>query len=283
MKYSTISKIFTILTFVLLSFSQLGNCLKSTNKEIKTKNILDSDLELLQNDQDSGNDTLKDIGNKKNDTKEENRKKLELEIDPLLEDDYEKYKLISSKFLGPIVPKEEIDCSHLNFDSPISDEIKKACDVTSLVQIADNRNLMCNAETCGPSQGKCNDQRMCVCEKGWLNDPNLKVNKFCSYKQKKQMLFFLIEFFAPFGLGHILYGKFYYGIIKLSVFIGLIMIDLISKCVLLCGNERGAKFPNYMTFFYYLILVFWQLFDMTMIGFNKFKDENGMPYLPVER
>ena len=96
------------------------------------------------------------------------------------------------------------------------------------------------------------------------------------------MLLFLIEFFAPFGLGFILYGHFMYGIIKLSIFVGLIVIDLISKCVLLCKNERRAKFPNHMTYFYYLILVFWQLFDMTMIGFNKYKDDNGMPYLPVE-
>lgn len=325
MKYSFTNKFLTIITFILLSSFRLGNLMKSPFKDIKNEIKLDSDsdMELLNNDNEEQRnitntnienekdkdydnkekgkklkDSLKEKSkkNKKEETNDENKKKFQLEIDPILEDDYEKYKLISSKFLGPIVPKVDIDCDHLNIGSNFTDEIKKACNITSStfaqIQIGaknldtenkQGRNLICNSETCAPSQGNCNEIGQCICLKGWLDDPNLKVNKFCSYKQKKQMLLFLIEFFAPFGLGFILYGKLFYGVIKLSVFVGLIIIDLISKCILLCGNDRGAKFPNHMTFFYYLILVFWQLFDMTMIGFNKYKDENGMPYLPVEQ
>ncbi len=105
---------------------------------------------------------------------------------------------------------------------------------------------------------------------------------FCSYKQKRQLLFFLTEFFAPIGLGHILYGRFLYGVIKCSVIVGLIMLDLISKCILLCGKERGVKCPNYVTFFYFAVIVFWQAYDITMIGFNKFREENNIPYIQVE-
>jgi hypothetical protein len=283
MKFLNVSKFFTIFTFLLLSYSQLVNLMKLNSNVKKLEN---QNQNHNQNQVKSGKEKEKEKENKKLETK----KKFELEIDPMLEDDNEKFKLISNKFLGSIVPKEEIDCNHINFNNPISNEIRKACNIKSLIQITSNikqeaktRNIDCNAQTCLASQGKCNSEGVCICQSGWLNDPNLKVNKYCSYKQKLQMQLFLIEFFAPFGLGFILYGNFFYGIIKLSVFAGLILIDLISKCILLCRDSRGAKFPNYMTLFYYLILVFWQLYDMTMIGFNKVKDNNGMPYLPVEK
>jgi hypothetical protein len=272
MKFSNIRKFFTIFLYILLSYSQFVKLMKLNSSEKTLENILKIEKE-----------------KKENHVKQENKKKNELVIDPMLEDDNEKSKLISKEFLGTIIPKEEIDCKHLNFNNPISNEIRKACNIKSFIQMSSNanqetpkRNIDCKAETCLASQGKCNSEGKCICVKGWLDDPNIKVEKFCSYKQKLQIQLFLIEFFAPFGLGFILYGNFFYGIIKLSVFSGLILIDLFSKCILICKKERGPKFPNYMTFFYYLFLVFWQLVDMTMIGFNKTKDNNGMPYLPLE-
>lgn len=221
-------------------------------------------------------------------------------LNPFLEKNLENLNLISSKFLGTVIPKLEeedkvynIDCSHINLSSENYDSFKKKCNNTYLLEFemrqkekitfeTNQKKLKCDNDTCRPEHGKCISDIECICNNGFVTNPDSKINLFCSYKQKKQLIFFLTEFFAPLGLGHILNGRFLYGIIKCSIIVGLIMLDLISKCVLLCGKEKGTKWPNYFSFFYLLIIIFWQAYDITMIGFNKFKEDNGMTYIQVE-
>jgi hypothetical protein len=221
-------------------------------------------------------------------------------LNPFFESSNEDIKLISSNFLGTVLPKHEeiekadkIDCTNLNVSSENYDLFRIACNNTNLLELnmqkeekiklfKSQKILDCNNDTCRPGQGKCISDNQCDCNSRFVDNPDLDVNMFCSYKQKRQLIFFLTEFFAPIGVGHVLNGRFLYGIIKCSVIFGLIMVDIISKCVLLCGNERGTKCPNYISFFYFAIIVFWQAYDITMIGFNKFKEENGISYIQVE-
>lgn len=220
-------------------------------------------------------------------------------FNPFFDVALEDMHMISSNFLGTVIPNsnknetEKFDCSNFNITNENYLQYRKLCNDTNLIQLRLKSNnrlklfnsqniLECNNNTCKSSQGKCININKCQCESGFVDDPNLSINLYCSYKQKSQLNFFLTEFFVPIGIGHILNGRIFYGLIKCSVVVGLFMIDLISKCVLLCGKERGAKFPNYITFFYFAIFVFWQAYDITMIGFNKFKEENNVPYIQVE-
>jgi hypothetical protein len=249
--------------------------------------ILRENMEVIANEQIKKTN----LDNKNNHAK----KFINLDFDPLLEDESEKNKLINSKFLGPIIPKlepEAINCKNLNSTSLSDSNILKICNMTSLIQLnvnqensetpRINRGIQCDLDTCNPTMGVCSIQNECICEKGFVDDPNVSVNKYCSYKQKRQLLFFLIEFFAPFGLGHILNGRLFYGIIKCSIIVGIVLLDILSRCIIMCGSERGAKCPNYFSFFYYLMLVIWHAYDITMIGFNKFKEENNISFIPVE-
>jgi len=254
--------------------------------------------DLLQLDKTKNLNSINQSNNQNNIIKND---KINFNFNPFFENKFEDIKLISSKFLGTLIPKQEksdkldkIDCSSLKVSSENYELLKNACDnTTNLIELnlqegakinlhLSLKLLECNDDTCKPGQGKCRSSNRCQCDSGFVDNPDQNVNMFCSYKQKRQLLFFLTEFFAPIGLGHILYGRFLYGVIKCSVIVGLIMLDLISKCILLCGKERGVKCPNYVTFFYFAVIVFWQAYDITMIGFNKFREENNIPYIQVE-
>lgn len=230
----------------------------------------------------------------------QNNDKTNFNFNPFLDSKMENLKLISSNFLGTVIPKheesekeEKIDCSSFIVTRENYELFRRNCNNTNLLELSmqarekiklftSQKMLECNNDTCRPGQGKCISNNQCRCDSGFMDNPDPKIELFCSYKQKRQLIFFLTEFFAPIGLGHVLNGRFLYGIIKCSVIVGLILIDLISKCVLLCGKERGPKCPNYFTFFYFAIIVFWQAYDITMIGFNKFKEDNNIPYIQVE-
>jgi len=347
MKNNIIFCLEIIFTFNLLYFSSIKAIPIHTNQQIvslidnyvqnKRENHLSSQFVEYEYHNHTNNltynFTVNDNTNVKNNSKniDENKKIKDFNFNPFFEGSLEDIKLISSKFLGMIVPNSqeetlkdeklkkskinEIDCKNFEKLSKENFEVfKNNCKIRNLIDFKTNlitdlnrnidnkhitlettkmytnlltlfqteRILECNNETCKPGQGSCTTDSKCVCETGFVDDPNLKINKYCSYKQKRQLIFFLIEFFAPFGIGHILNGRFIYGVIKCSVVLGLILLDLFSKCILLCGKDRGAKCPNYITFLYYGIIIFWQAFDITMIGFNKFREENNIPYIQVE-
>ncbi len=315
------------------SNQQINSLIDNYIKEYINNNF-SSEIMIFQKENkqnNSTNDILENntnyVNNLANKTKNFNNNHNKL-FNPFFDTSLEDLKIISSNFLGTIIPtsqKEDFpkietnmelyyDCD--NFENINKENIelyKKNCKIKNLIYFKDNlitnnkktikdlnslldkkfytnlvelfqtqRLLECSNETCKPGQGKCLSDIDCECEQGFVDDPDTKINKFCSYKQKRQLLFFLIEFFAPIGIGHILNGRFLYGIIKCSVVICLIFIDLFSKCILLCGKNRGAKCSNYITFIYYGIIIFWQAYDITMIGFNKFKEDNNVPYIQVQ-
>ena len=144
------------------------------------------------------------------------------------------------------------------------------------------KNLECNKKTCPDAFGKCSSNNICTCKFGFIDDPNKEVKKFCTYKQKSQIILFIIEFFASFGIGHLLNGRITYGLIKLLCFFCILMIDYITKYCLVSKNEKGTKYANILSIVYYFILIFWQILDISMIGLNKFKDDSNVPFLQLE-
>lgn len=290
----------SLITFVFIFKLTLVSSIKMGNVQMTIKDDFKTIMDLLS---------------------EQERKKIEkTPFHPFLEEDSDKNKVISPNFLGEALPKnseleeeyQSINCDNYNpkiiidkqlffklcikknpYNKNTKPEITKIFNFSmnnliELWSVNDNitrpqRNIECNVETCSNEFGLCNEKNDCLCNEGFVDDPDVSINKFCSYKQKKQFFFFLTEFFAPFGLGHILYGRLFYGILKCSIFVFIILFDFISKCVLLCRKERGPKWPSFTTIFYYSILIFWHAYDITMIGFNKYKEENGVPYIPVQQ
>ena len=175
-----------------------------------------------------------------------------------------------------------INCDLYN-PAAISDEfIRKTCKFTLNPPISKRTNVVCNPQTCARENGFCSTNGQCQCLAGFYDDPDLKQEKFCSYHQRRQVTFFLLEFFLPFGIGHLCNGRIIYGVIKLLVFLAIILTDVITKIVLISKNERGTKPANIISFVYYFILILWQAYDVTMIGFNKFTEQNNVPYIQVE-
>ena len=298
---------FILLTFTLIYFTSIqAISIQSNQKFIALiENFMNNDNRKNENSSDLLNlDNTRDLNSTNQSVNKNNTHKNDIvnfNFNPFFDSNLEDIKLISSKFLGTVIPKHEeidkankINCSSLKVSSENYQLFKTACkNSTNLLELnmleegkiklyTSLKALECNNDTCRPEQGKCISDNQCQCISGFVDNPDLKINMFCSYKQKRQLIFFLTEFFAPVGLGHILNGRLLYGTIKCSIVLGLIMLDFISKCVLLCGRERGTKCPNYFTFFYFAIIVIWQAFDITMIGFNKFREENNIPFIQVE-
>ncbi len=149
-------------------------------------------------------------------------------------------------------------------------------------------NIKCSIEnTCIPKYGICLSKSECACNKGYINFlsegkilPNA-LGKYCSYRQKKQLLSFLLESFLTFGVGHFYAERYTIGYSKLLL------------CSLVCAiflfehfKHQGFKFdflfkssPLTLVVFVFLgiILAVWQIVDMVLIGLNKYYDGNNMP------
>ena len=84
----------------------------------------------------------------------------------------------------------------------------------------------CNYINCASPYGQCIDPHRCVCYQGYVDEPYLLNNKiqFCLYKQKSQLIAFLLELILFFGAGHLYSNRFILAFLKfmfilLSLFI----------------------------------------------------------------
>lgn len=146
-------------------------------------------------------------------------------------------------------------------------------------------HLTCNKENC--LYGRCIDEGTCVCLQGYATNLNkqqqnyhLEKNQdktFCNYKLKEQIVAFLLETLLVLGFGHIYAGRLIFGIVKMICIILFIGVDCIIKNSI---NEKSLKAKNLyysLSLAIYFILILFQLFDIVMLGLNKYTDGNGMP------
>lgn len=159
------------------------------------------------------------------------------------------------------------------------------------------KNIKCNKDNC-PSPNECVTSTVCKCAEGYANyegqdsdDKNTKVSNqngknkkvYCQYVQKKQLVAFLLEFFASLGIGHFYCGRVIFGTIKLVVFLGPIIVGILTCC---CGltMKPDESTSNCLS----LVIVIssctlccaaliWQLVDCILFGINKYHDGNGVP------
>ncbi len=150
-------------------------------------------------------------------------------------------------------------------------------------------NIMCSVKnTCLPQYGVCVSPAQCKCKTGFANFvsgddkvlPNITGN-YCSYRQKRQLISFLLESFLSFGIGHIYAERYVQGYIKLILCFSILVIFLVQHFL-----SKDMLFEDYLKSSPVLLLIFialtfvwtmWQLVDMVLIGLNKYFDGNNMP------
>ena len=122
----------------------------------------------------------------------------------------------------------------------------------------------------------------CVCDRGFVDDPDIP-NIRCCYEQKSQFAAFLLESIIGFGAGHFFIGNYFVGIIKAS------LCCLICCVCLYIGfinyykhllDEEVAKprqiFLNVGFIICICLYMTWQFVDILLFGMNIYKDKKNI-------
>ena len=141
------------------------------------------------------------------------------------------------------------------------------------------------ANRCVLPFGKCLDNHTCKCEKGYLNY-NIHENSYCSYKQKYQIIAFILESLTLIGgdlyLKHYDYAMIKAGVICLIGFIFFFQFpcrlcglrDLIQYKCLFCDCFKIGTFVISI-----FGIVVWQIADLIGIISYRAIDGNSMPLI----
>ncbi len=127
---------------------------------------------------------------------------------------------------------------------------------------------------------KCEDTKYlhhCSCLDGYITFPYPEdTYTFCSYKQKKQLIPFLLELCAPFGAGHFYRYDFIMGSFKFICFaLGITFICTFPKIARFIANHRLEGLAIFISIIYYLYitgLAFWYIWDLVYFASNNYKD-----------
>lgn len=139
--------------------------------------------------------------------------------------------------------------------------------------------LVCNNINCGRPYGKCSDESLCTCNPGYVHAPQITNNKvfYCQYKQKSQMISFLLELFFLCGAGHFYSFRIITGFVKLlfSLMAYYTYIYLKKQD----NSDSSIKEGCFKYFGYSVLCSFFLLhfYDIILIGKNKYLDGYGIP------
>ena len=156
--------------------------------------------------------------------------------------------------------------------------------------------LKCSKENC--IFGECSSDNICSCNRGVItisvedtilkpNNKNLRrfriINgskpiQFCNYQLKDHYKFFLIEALLIFGFGHIYAGRLLIGLLKCFGFVFLLTIDYFTKKSLKREKQKLSHRYFFVSFILYILLATFHLYDIAMIGMNKYVDGKGFKF-----
>ena len=143
----------------------------------------------------------------------------------------------------------------------------------------------CTSETC-PYPSLCISNTICKCIKGFYNantDENSNFDKKCNYEMKSSYSPFWFEIITNLGIGHMIIGNYYFGVLKLFY-----IIFTFGFFYYVCMSDANSKknlgdcfhvFLSILNFIFCLGLFAWWIFDGIFFGFNKYKDSNGIELL----
>ena len=265
-----ISSIFFILHIVLL--------LKVTTNEIK-KNLLKNQTKEKISIASNIKDKLMKTSNKIN----ENKKSfLEIQKSQIKKQVQPSTNILNNQ-LQPILTSSQSQIFDPNSTLNVYSDAK--------YELASNIN--CNAYNCQYPNACTPDNKTCKCSfesaEYELYHPNTDTKtpsqgsqniEYCKYKRKKQIVYFLLEFFLNIGAGHLYAGNYLIGGVKL----GLVFLPCFILCVLLCigvvATDNIKEIAGVGACLGILVacsVSIWWLVDAILIGIRKYKDGNGVP------
>jgi hypothetical protein len=143
----------------------------------------------------------------------------------------------------------------------------------------------CTPKTClYPSL--CITNKICKCKKGFYNtntESNGDFEKKCNYEMKSSYSPFWVEIITNLGIGHMIIGNYYFGLLKLFY-----IIFTFGFFYYVCMSDANSKknlgdcfhvFLSILNFIFCLGLFAWWVFDGIFFGLNKYKDNNGVELL----
>ena len=136
----------------------------------------------------------------------------------------------------------------------------------------------CNNLMCSPPGGSCSKESKCICLQGYITIQSQNDHILCNYKQKKQLIAFILEMFGLIGFGYIYIGFYFRGLMKIFVFFLIIVYG--TKFIIFFLREKSDTQAAY---FFKLSIscscicfpIFWHFYDLVNFAFNNYKDSNG--------
>lgn len=131
----------------------------------------------------------------------------------------------------------------------------------------------CDINKCEIENGICTSAQQCTCNNGKANFPILTNNRLCAYKQRKQIIAFLLELGLTCGIGHFYIGAWWNGMIKLLV---IVLIPIFFCSLMICSDIFIKGYKLMIILFSLTGGLYW-IGDSILFAINYYRDGNGVP------
>jgi hypothetical protein len=150
--------------------------------------------------------------------------------------------------------------------------------------------INCTSSNCNIPNFCITDNTVCKCSSEYaeyeLNKPLKEGEKpavasaskaFCQYQRKKQLTYFLLEFFLNIGAGHLYAGNVLLGILKLLI----VILPCLGYCVFMCvSSNKDNGTVKALSSLFGCVASIWWLTDLILIGTRHYDDGNTVPLAP---
>jgi hypothetical protein len=141
----------------------------------------------------------------------------------------------------------------------------------------------CSLINCPIQHGVCKNNKLCVCNKGYLDVSQIShLNKnipsyksYCNYEQKYQIIAFLFELFFPLGFGHLYLRRTAIGIVKL-------ICGFICYLAIMYGFDANKRLKHYFYITIASMYIVIHCFDLVLFGINYYLDGNGLEVIGLK-
>lgn len=133
----------------------------------------------------------------------------------------------------------------------------------------------CTFNTC--FNGFCNTTKFCICDDGFDTFPSNNTIA-CNYSKYKVKVAFYLEFFLPFGIGHLYSERNEFGIFKIFLFI--VSVAMLIIYVIIAKKKNSSETTELVialnTFLIVPLYLMWHIIDIVLFGVNGYTDGNGI-------
>ena len=161
--------------------------------------------------------------------------------------------------------------------SSIASLLKTSATSTTVVKIVEGNSVSVSGITCSSSncKGTCFNNTVCQCDSEHTSNTDTTV--FCDVPRKRQQTAFLLEFFLPFGIGHLYLGRMLNFCLKMTVLVLILLFDFLFRSMIFGQKYEQAKTGVTTVLVFYGTYVFYHVVDLLLITEAFYNDRNGDP------